>query len=337
MQSFQRLFVPKDRLVKASLSLEIQELRDWTYYVQWRIRDATGSREAGVTERAPIRDHCVGWHSEVQGTFSFMIGKDGMLLPCPIRLRICHVLVGAGETERIGYLGLAPQSRCYLLQDSKMNSTLVLNISLRQTFGDIVYRTPPLNMSQINVDLSGIIKEHQKHQRHLSGDQAGLMVGAEARRRSVDAAMNDTLSRNTPNEEHDGLRGAGGMTLSRAIHQHARSFYRFSALQLNGPSLAAIAAEEDEPNAIEVVDAILARSRRLTINPGMVPSSPIGMSSPHDRHTPSSPLSMRVMSPTSPSVSGIHHHHHYMKGHVQLERKSSSIDDISFRSVSDMS
>ena len=56
MNSFQRLFVPKDRLVKAALTLDIQELRDvplisGTYYVQWRIRDATGSREAGVTER----------------------------------------------------------------------------------------------------------------------------------------------------------------------------------------------------------------------------------------------------------------------------------------------
>ncbi|RKP09617.1 N-terminal C2 in EEIG1 and EHBP1 proteins-domain-containing protein [Thamnocephalis sphaerospora] len=271
MQSLQRLFVPKDRVVKAELQLEIQQLCDvplisGTYFTRWNIRDTSGARDHGATERAPIHDHRVTWNSTVTGTYSLVIAKDGMLMPCTLRLRVCHALVGGLDTETIGvlrlnlaeYVGLARASRHYLLQDSKVNATLVLSISLRQTYGDIVYKT------QINVDLTGIIKDHrQNHQRHMSGGQDS-MSAPENLRRSLEMARGDssssysTIPAEDASDTHNRDTGAsGGMTLSRAINQHARSFSRLTAMQLARP------ANADEPSAFEVIDAILAKSRRV--------------------------------------------------------------------------
>jgi hypothetical protein len=56
MHSLQRLFVPKDRVIKAELHLEIQQLCDvplisGTYFARWSIRDTSGTRDRGTTER----------------------------------------------------------------------------------------------------------------------------------------------------------------------------------------------------------------------------------------------------------------------------------------------
>ncbi|CAG8587059.1 12488_t:CDS:2 [Acaulospora morrowiae] len=175
MSSLSLLFVPRNRKVEFEVEIIIHELTDvplvtGLYYVKWKLRNS--ERPQGMTERVIIKDHRVFWNYRLHNTTQLVIGKDGFLMPCELRLTIKQELSGGREINNIGklslniseYVGLNATNRKYLLQDSKINSTLKLTVNMKQTFGDVVFKVPALKRTQIFGGLTGIILEQTERQ-----------------------------------------------------------------------------------------------------------------------------------------------------------------------------
>ncbi|CAG8713466.1 25013_t:CDS:2 [Dentiscutata erythropus] len=167
MSSLSQLFIPRNRKVEFDVEFIIHELTNipaisGLYYVKWRLKN--GNKRRDVTRRVEIKDHSVIWDYKLQNSTKLIIGKDGFLMPCELRLT---ELNGGKEINNVGklslniseYVGLNTVTRRYLLQDSKINSTLKLTINMKQTFGDVVYKVPVLKKTQIFGGLAGIISE----------------------------------------------------------------------------------------------------------------------------------------------------------------------------------
>ncbi|UZO15052.1 uncharacterized protein OCT59_006489 [Rhizophagus irregularis] len=144
MDSLSLLLVPKNRKVEFEVEVFIQELANvplvtGLYYVKLKLKN--GEKSNSMTSRAPIKDHSIFWNYKLENFVQIVIGKDGVLMPCELNLKIKQELNGGKEINNIGklslnlseYVGLNAMTRRYLLQDSKINSTLKLTINMKQT------------------------------------------------------------------------------------------------------------------------------------------------------------------------------------------------------------
>ncbi|PKK77008.1 hypothetical protein RhiirC2_653709 [Rhizophagus irregularis] len=135
MDSLSLLLVPKNRKVEFEVEVFIQELANvplvtGLYYVKLKLKN--GEKSNSMTSRAPIKDHSIFWNYKLENFVQIVIGKDGVLMPCELNLKIKKELNGGKEINNIGklslnlseYVGLNAMTRRYLLQDSKINSTL---------------------------------------------------------------------------------------------------------------------------------------------------------------------------------------------------------------------
>ncbi|CAJ0827139.1 4849_t:CDS:2 [Entrophospora sp. SA101] len=129
------LFIPRNRKVDFDVEIIIEELLNvplisGLYYVKWKLKH--GSKSNKMTHRAPVKDHSVRWQYKLQDRVQLVIGKDNFLLPCALSLSIKQELNGGKEINNIGrlkinlseYVGSTVITRHYLLQESKINSTL---------------------------------------------------------------------------------------------------------------------------------------------------------------------------------------------------------------------
>ncbi|RHZ44755.1 hypothetical protein Glove_709g20 [Diversispora epigaea] len=175
MSSLSLLFIPRNRKVEFEIEVIIHDLTNiplvtGLYYVKWKLKNS--EKPQSSTERSPIKDHSVFWNYKLRNTIQLVIGKDGYLMPCELRLTIKQELSGVKEINNIGrlslniseYVGSNSMTRRYLLQDSKINSTLKLTINTKQTFGDVVFKVPLLKKTQIFGGLAGIISEQTERQ-----------------------------------------------------------------------------------------------------------------------------------------------------------------------------
>ncbi|CAB4390243.1 hypothetical protein RhiirA5_396177 [Rhizophagus irregularis] len=176
MDSLSLLLVPKNRKVEFEVEVFIQELANvplvtGLYYVKLKLKN--GEKSNSMTSRAPIKDHSIFWNYKLENFVQIVIGKDGVLMPCELNLKIKQELNGGKEINNIGklslnlseYVGLNAMTRRYLLQDSKINSTLKLTINMKQTIvNSSSYKVPPLKKTQIFGGIAGVISEQSERQ-----------------------------------------------------------------------------------------------------------------------------------------------------------------------------
>ncbi|PKC61632.1 hypothetical protein RhiirA1_348549 [Rhizophagus irregularis] len=134
--SLSSFVIPRNRKVQFELEILIEELANvplvaGLYYIKWKLKN--GKKTNGITERALIKYHSIVWRYKLHNSVQIVIGKDGVLVPCELSIK---ELNGGKEVNNIGklllnlseYVGLNSMTRRYLLQDSKINSTLKVNI-----------------------------------------------------------------------------------------------------------------------------------------------------------------------------------------------------------------
>ncbi|KAG9299573.1 hypothetical protein G9A89_020744 [Geosiphon pyriformis] len=183
MSSISHLFVPRGRKVDFQIDILIEDLANvplltGLFYVKWNMK--CPEKTSGATERAPIKDYSVFWNYKLSNAAQLVVGKDGMLMPCEFRVNIKQELNGGKVINKIGslslnlaeYVGSGKTTRKYLLQNSKINSTLKLTIDMKKTFGDVEFKVPQLKKPQIFGGITGIItdrKELQDDQRSIRG------------------------------------------------------------------------------------------------------------------------------------------------------------------------
>jgi hypothetical protein len=149
-------------------------------YIKWYIEGSPRADCRSRTNREPIKEHKVIWnYSHTISAIRMVIGKQNILQDMNIVLEVHQEYSGARERIQLGsvklnlaaYAGLNQETRRYLMQDSKINSTVKIGINLHQTSGDRHFKTPPLKGAQVFSGIAGIIGE----QRDLD-DTRGIAV-----------------------------------------------------------------------------------------------------------------------------------------------------------------
>lgn len=179
--------VPKNRRPKFDLYLRIIDLNNvplvsGASFIKWHLSHSTAAEHRGRTESCPVKDHKVAYNYEITLPVRLTVDKNGMLQECCAEFEVIQEYSrGAGRGERITLgtvkLNLAEYveqsemavipgedpgvTRRYLMQDSKINSTLKLGIYMKQTEGDKNFIAPALKTAQVFSGIAGIMAGEQ--------------------------------------------------------------------------------------------------------------------------------------------------------------------------------
>lgn len=168
---------------KFDLRLKIVDLNNIPYisgtsFVKWHLPHSASTEHHGQTEKYQIREHRVQYNHESVIPIKMVVDKNGMLSESMIHFEVLHEIKTQGKPERLTLgnlkLNLAEYvdaeeaegnedgvCRRYLMQDSKINSTIKICISMRQTEGDRNYSAPPLRVAPVFNGIAGIVAGDQ--------------------------------------------------------------------------------------------------------------------------------------------------------------------------------
>lgn len=184
-------FVPKSRRAKFDLTLHIHDLNNvplvtGSSFVRWHLPSSRAAEHRGRTQKCPIKDHRVQYGYEQQIPVRLTVSKEGMLQECLADFEVQQEYSTSGKNERItlgklklnlaeyveasemqapGSPGTAPEAegvvRRYLMQDSKINSTLKIGIHMRYVEGTRDFTAPPLRTAPVFGGIAGIISSSE--------------------------------------------------------------------------------------------------------------------------------------------------------------------------------
>ncbi|KAJ9630964.1 hypothetical protein H2203_001492, partial [Taxawa tesnikishii (nom. ined.)] len=174
--------VPKTRKPKFELHLRIVDLNNvplvsGTSFIKWHLPSSTAAEHRGRTSKCTIKDHKVSYDYVKVLNVRLVVGKDKMLQETWIHFEILQEYSSGGRGERITLgnikLNLAEYveasehstdgedgvTRRYLMQESKINSTLKIGIFMRHIEGDRDYYAPPLRTAPVFGGIAGIMAQ----------------------------------------------------------------------------------------------------------------------------------------------------------------------------------
>ncbi len=163
-----------------------------TCYVKWHLPASVSAEHRGRTTKTPIKEHKVVWDYCTMVPVRFSLDKTLMLQEVLVHFEILQEYssgVGSrGEKIKLGHLVLnlaeyvdvheddeedglnLPKevengdrvdwggvTRRYLMQESKINSTLKVGIHMKQVDGEKNYIAPPLRTAPVFGGIAGII------------------------------------------------------------------------------------------------------------------------------------------------------------------------------------
>ncbi|KAL4793571.1 mitochondrial inner-membrane-bound regulator-domain-containing protein [Aspergillus venezuelensis] len=173
-------FVPKNRRPRFELVLRIIDLNNiplvsGTAYIKWRLPSANANEHHGSTDKALILDHKASWNYERTLQVRMTIDRDQTLQGCEIQFDVIQEFSSGGHHEKnlLGRVKLNLSEyvdksdddegivRRYLMQDSKINSTLKIGIVVQQVEGDRNFTTPPLKSAMAFGGIAGVVASEQ--------------------------------------------------------------------------------------------------------------------------------------------------------------------------------
>ncbi|KIX06252.1 uncharacterized protein Z518_04227 [Rhinocladiella mackenziei CBS 650.93] len=180
--------VPKNRKPKFDLTLRIIDLTNvplvcGTASVRWHLSSSNAAEHRGRTDKADIIEHKATWDYIKEIPVRLTIDKTQMLQECDIHFEVLQEFHEGGRGGRVHLgnvkLNLAEYTRLpdhetadqdlqdesddggitrrYLLQDSKVNSTLKIGIKMKQTEGDTNFIAPPLKSAMVIGGIAGVL------------------------------------------------------------------------------------------------------------------------------------------------------------------------------------
>ncbi|KAL4941486.1 hypothetical protein BDV06DRAFT_194432 [Aspergillus oleicola] len=173
-------FVPKNRRPRFELVLRIIDLNNiplvsGTAYIKWKLPSANANEHHGSTDKALILDHKASWNYERTLQVRMTIDRDQTLQGCEIQFDVIQEFSSGGHHEKnlLGRVKLNLSEyvdksdddegivRRYLMQDSKINSTLKIGIAVQQMEGDRNFTTPPLKSAMAFGGIAGVVASEQ--------------------------------------------------------------------------------------------------------------------------------------------------------------------------------
>ncbi|KAJ0422401.1 mitochondrial inner-membrane-bound regulator-domain-containing protein [Aspergillus carlsbadensis] len=166
---------PRFELVLRIIDLNNIPLVTGTAYIKWRLPSSNANEHHGNTDKALIIDHRASWNYERTLQLRLTIDRDHMLHECEIQFDVIQEFTsgGHGEKNLLGRVKLNLSEyvdksdddegivRRYLMQDSKINSTLKIGISVQQVEGDRNFTTPPLKSAMAFGGITGVVASEQ--------------------------------------------------------------------------------------------------------------------------------------------------------------------------------
>ncbi|KAF7512299.1 hypothetical protein GJ744_001867 [Endocarpon pusillum] len=184
-------FVPKSRKPKFELTLRIIDLNNvplicGTSYVKWHLPSSSSAEHRGHTSKALIRDHKAVYdyhkvlpvrltidkhfmlhecdvHFEVLQEYSEG-GRGGRVLLGSVRINLAEYVDDSGVRGRgrksedgVGGDGGGEIVRRYLMQESKINSTLKIGIKMSQLEGETNFTAPTLRTARVFGGIAGVL------------------------------------------------------------------------------------------------------------------------------------------------------------------------------------
>lgn len=146
-----------------------------TSFVKWHLPSSTAAEHRGRTDRASIREHKVSWSYKRVIPLRLVIDKNNCLQDCLINFEVVQDCSTTGRADKITLgkidLNLAEYVdeddfgsedeeiivRRYLMQDSKINSTLKIGIGMKQFDGERSFIAPPLKTAMVFGGITGIV------------------------------------------------------------------------------------------------------------------------------------------------------------------------------------
>jgi N-terminal C2 in EEIG1 and EHBP1 proteins len=142
-------------------------------YVKWHLPSSTAAEHRGRTEKVPIKEHRVMWNYEKAIAVRLTMDKTNLLQECTVNFEVVQDYSAAvrGEKITLGHVSLNLAEYVdvlgddgdegitgrYLMQESKLNSTLKVGISMRQMDGERNYISPPLKTAPVFGGIAGIV------------------------------------------------------------------------------------------------------------------------------------------------------------------------------------
>ncbi|RAH49153.1 uncharacterized protein BO95DRAFT_428959 [Aspergillus brunneoviolaceus CBS 621.78] len=174
-------FVPKNRRPKFELVLRVIDLNNvplvnGTAFVKWRLPSGCAPEHHGHTDKAVIIDHRASWNYEKVLQVRLTIDRNQTLHECELYFEVIQEFASGGNNNEKSLLGKIRLNlseyvdksdddegivRRYLMQDSKVNSTLKVGIALRQVEGDRNFVTPPLKSAMVFGGIAGVVSTEQ--------------------------------------------------------------------------------------------------------------------------------------------------------------------------------
>ncbi|TVY24962.1 Uncharacterized protein LHYA1_G006113, partial [Lachnellula hyalina] len=169
---------PKFDLTLRIIDLNNVPLVTGTAFIKYSLpsSSATSGEHTGRTERCPITEHKVQFDYARTFPVRLTIDKSNNLSECPIHFEILqefhsgtvtkvervplgHVVLNLAEyvEESDQVDGEEGVVRRYLLQDSKINSTLKIGVFMKQIDGERNFVAPPLRTAAVFGGIAGIM------------------------------------------------------------------------------------------------------------------------------------------------------------------------------------
>ncbi|KAF3918779.1 hypothetical protein AA313_de0203617 [Arthrobotrys entomopaga] len=118
----------------------------------------------GRTSKIPIKEHRVTWRYTKELVVKMTVDRNGMLSPVFLDLEIMQeysgrerIILGTLELNLAEYVGRERENRRYLMQASKINSTLQISTELKQISGDTSFKVPELRPAQVFSGIAGVV------------------------------------------------------------------------------------------------------------------------------------------------------------------------------------
>lgn len=154
-----------------------------TSYVKWHLPSSSSAEHRGHTSKALIRDHKAIYDYHKKLPVRMTIDKNQMLQECDIDFEVLQeyseggrggrVLLGSVKVNLAEYVDDREDRgrrkshvegdegggivRRYLMQESKINSTLKIGIRMLQVEGDTAFTAPPLKTAMVFGGIAGVL------------------------------------------------------------------------------------------------------------------------------------------------------------------------------------
>ena len=157
--------------------------------MKWHLPSSTSAEHRGRTEKSLIKEHKVSWDYTRTIPVRLTIDKNNNLQECAINLEVVQDYNSGGRGEKItlGFVsinlaeyveeseGTGPDgeegiTRRYLMQESKINSTLKVGITMKQVDGERNFVAPPLKTAPVFGGIAGIMTGEQGDQDDPGGE-----------------------------------------------------------------------------------------------------------------------------------------------------------------------